>query len=330
MAKPKQVWMVRAGNDNELADQVEGKNAVAIGWSELGDLSGLNKREEFKERYRQTSPDQSKPRVNVNAGQIYRFVREIQAGDYVLTYDKAKREILIGVDDGVYTSDPSLFSKDYPNVRKVKWLKRIPRDQFSPPARNSLGSSLTVFQINEHIDEIHALATGTVKDVIEDVEETPLFYEEVSAKAEELISDMVSKLDSYEFQNLVAGVLSAMGYRSISHPPGRDRGVDIIAYPDALGFERPRVKAQVKHRKGKTSGPEMRSFIGVLREGDNGLFVSTGGFTDEAKLEAERSRERITLLDRDGFIKLMLEYYEALDPIFQSKIPLKQIWLPLE
>lgn len=38
MTKPRHAWMVRAGNDNELADLVEEKNAVAIGWPEMGDL----------------------------------------------------------------------------------------------------------------------------------------------------------------------------------------------------------------------------------------------------------------------------------------------------
>lgn len=332
MEKPKQAWMVRAGNDNELADQVEDKNAVAIGWAGMGDLSGLHKREEFKERYRQTYPDHSDPRVNVNTGQVYRFAREIHGGDYVLTYDKANREILIGTIVGDFSISPSMFSDDYPFIRKVNWLKRISRDEFSAPARNSLGGILTVFQVSDHIDEIYAKATGTYvkKEIIEEVAETPPFYEETKAKADELISDMVSKLDSYEFQDLVAGVLTAMGYRSISHPPGRDRGVDVVAYPDALGFERPRIKAQVKHRKGKATGPEMRSFIGVLREGDNGLFVSTGDFTDDAKLDVEQSRERVTMLNRDGFIQLLLEFYEVLAPEFQALVPLKRIWLPLE
>jgi predicted Mrr-cat superfamily restriction endonuclease len=51
--------------------------------------------------------------------------------------------------------------------------------------------------------------------------------------------------------------------------PGRDRGIDILAYPDALGFERSRIKVQVKHRRDKASGPEMRSFLGALRTGVN-------------------------------------------------------------
>ena len=48
MSKPEHVWMVRAGNDNELAELVKQKESVAIGWLEMGDVSALQTREKFK------------------------------------------------------------------------------------------------------------------------------------------------------------------------------------------------------------------------------------------------------------------------------------------
>jgi restriction system protein len=332
MDKPKHVWVVRAGDENELADEVEGKSAIAIGWEDMGNLSDLTRREQFKERYREIYPDHSEPRVNVNSGQVYRFTCEIEEGDYLLTYVKSSREILIGLSSGGYEYNPVLFSEKYPHTRRADWIKRVSRDIFTSQARNSLGSSLTVFQVDNHLAEIHALATETkpMTPIGEEEEETPPFYEEVRATADELISDMISGLDPYDFQNLVAAVLEAMGYQALSSPPGRDRGVDIVAYPDALGFERPRIKVQVKHRKGKVSGPDMRAFVGVLRQGDNGLYVSTGDFTPDAEMESQSAHVRVTLLDRDRFIQLMLENYPNLDPEFQALIPLRRVWLPVE
>ena len=332
-SKPKHVWMVRSGNDNELIDQVEKQNAVAIGWAEMGDLSGLTTRKEFKERYRDAYPDHGSNRTAVNAGQIYRFGCEIKVGDYLLTYDKAKREILIGIVDSPYEFQPDLFQPHYPNVRRVKWLKRTSRDDYSTATRNSMGSTLTVFSLDDYVEEIHRRITapkGTVEhEVEEEDQETPPFYEETEAKASELIADMISQLDPYDFQDLVAGVLRAMGFNAVSSKPGADQGIDIVAYPDAFGFERPRIKVQVKHRQTTTTGgPEMRSFLGALRTGDNGLYVSTGGYTRDALMEAERSREQVTCLDRDQFIRLMLEHYEALDSEYKAAIPLRRLWVP--
>jgi len=332
MTKPKHAWMVHAGNENELADLVEEKSAVAIGWPEMGDVSGLDKRDQFKRRYEEVYPDHSPGRIAVNAGQIYRFAQEIGEGDYILTYIKASREILIGLAAGPYEYRTDLFPEfpeHYRHVRRVQWLKRISRDDFSKAARNSMGGNLTVFGLDGYLTEIHGLATATKEPAVPEEEEPP-FFDEVKAKADELIADLISRLDPYDFQDLVAAVLQSMAFRTVSAPPGADRGVDIVAHPDPFGFERPLIKVQVKHRQGPVGGPEMRSFLGALRSGDNGLYVSTGGFTRDATLETERSRESVALLDRDSFIQLMLEHYEALDPEYKARVPLRKVWVPAE
>lgn len=335
MSEPEHVWVVRSGNDNEIANEVWDKNAVAIGWFELGDLSDLNTREAVKARYREVYETNSKYRVGVNSGQLFRFSHKIKQGDYILTYIKSSREIYIGIVDSPYFYKPGYFSVDsYAHVRKVNWLKAVSRDDFSAAARNSLGSTLTMFNIDDHLEEVKKLAQTEVitEPVIseEQEEETPRFYEDTKAKADELIADIISRLDPYDFQDLVAGVLEAMGFNAVSSPPGPDRGIDIVAHPDAFGFEDPKIKVQVKHRKSTATGPEMREFLGTLQPNDNGLYVSTGGFTKDAQLEADTSRHSVSLLDREEFIEIMLENYDRLSSTFKAQIPLKQIWLPIE
>ena len=326
--------MVRAGTDNELAGRLHKKGVVAIGWSDLGDLAPLNSRRALKTRYAEVYPEHSKHRRAGAAGQLLRFAHRMSAGDYVLTYLKAEREYLVGHIDGAYDYDTDVFEKDYPHVRPVDWIDRISRDAFSSPARNSLGSVLTVFSLDDYVDEIHALVTGEANEgeeaeaIEEKEEEAPPFFEDVKAQADELIADRMHHLDPYDFQDLVAAVLRAMGFQAVSTPPGPDRGIDIVAHPDALGFETPLIKAQVKHRQSTTGGPEMRSFIGTLRTGECGLFVSTGGFTRDAEQEAGRAHEPVTLLDRDAFIQLMLEHYEALESEYKAQIPLRRMWVP--
>jgi restriction system protein len=328
LAQSTHAWMVRAGNDNELADVVSEKSLVAIGWSDMGDLSQLKTREAVKERYREVYPEHAEGRVAVNAGQLYRFAHEIDVGDCVMTYLKNSRELLIGRVTGPYEYREVMIHDHYPHIRTVEWIKRTSRDAFGPAARNSMGSTLTVFNLDDYLDQIKALAVDKEAPVPDVEEETPPFHEEVQAKADELIADMVSHLDPYDFQNLVAAVLRAMGFRAHSSPPGPDRGVDVVAYRDSLGFETPRIKAQVKHTKATVGAPDMRSFLATLHVGDSGLYVSTAGFTTEARMEAAHAHVPVTVLDRESFISLMLENYEALDPEFKAKVPLRRVWVP--
>ena len=62
-----------------------------------------------------------------------------------------------------------------------------------------------------------------------------------------------------------------------------------------------------------------------IRHARPGIAVSNSGFTHDALVEAERSREPIKLMDRDGFIRLLLEHYEALDPEYKAQIPLSRV-----
>lgn len=147
-------------------------------------------------------------------------------------------------------------------------------------------------------------------------------------KGREFIKDKILKLEWDEMEDLVAGVLRGMGYKTRKSTKGADRGVDIIASPDGLGLEQPRIKAEVKHREGAVGAKDLRSFIGGLRSNDRGLYVSTGGFSKEAKYEAERSTIPVSLIDIDELTKLIIENYENLDNDTKTLIPLVKLYWP--
>jgi restriction system protein len=132
-------------------------------------------------------------------------------------------------------------------------------------------------------------------------------------------------------EHLAAALLRAMGYRTRVTPKGPDRGVDVFASPDGLGFEEPRIKVEVKHRPNTAMGSEdIRSFLGALRPGDRGLYVSTGGFTKEAKYEAERANVPITLLDLDALAEAIVSHYEKFDLDGRALISLVKVYWPAE
>lgn len=323
-------WMVRAGDDNELVEIFSAKKLVAIGWNAMGDVASLADREGFKRAYAAAYPDHSIRKANTNAGQIYRFYREMSVGDFVLSYDKATRVYKVGEITSDARYSPATID-GYPNIRSVTWKAIVKRDDLSPSAKNTLGSTMTVFTFDSCAEEIRSRMglPGTLAPVPPSEEEDAAPYaEEVQGRADELISDIVSGLDAYEFQALVAGVLRAMGFRTKESDPGRDRGIDIVATSDAFGFSPPTIKVQVKHRTTKSSGPEIRSFISALNSEDKGIFISSGGFTEDARTEALRAGGRISLMERDDFISLMLERYVKLEPRFQAMVPLVMVWLP--
>jgi restriction system protein len=102
----------------------------------------------------------SSSHLSINTGQLFRFAHEISTGDLVLTYDKTEREYLIGEMDGEYEWEPDDHPAGYPHMRRVEWKKTVSRDDFSTPTKNTLGSSLTVFNVEDRVEEISGVLGG--------------------------------------------------------------------------------------------------------------------------------------------------------------------------
>jgi restriction system protein len=153
-------------------------------------------------------------------------------------------------------------------------------------------------------------------------------FEEAEESAWSSIEQHLVSMSPYDFQNLVAALLRAMGYHvSWIAPPGRDGGIDILAHTDPLGINMPRIKVQVKRRADKIAVDGLRSFMAVLGDQDVGLFVSAGGFTREAENEARTQEKRkITLLGLEQPFDLWLEHYAKVEEADRQLLPLKPVY----
>ncbi len=137
---------------------------------------------------------------------------------------------------------------------------------------------------------------------------------EIEQLAIEGLNKEIDQKNPYEFQELVAALLRGMGYYTpFVAPQGKDGGIDVIAYRDPLGTVSPRIKVQIKHRGAAASVQEVRQLMGLLqKDGDVGMFVSSGGFTPDAKSTARGSHVHVELIDLDRFIALWQEFYPKL------------------
>ncbi len=74
----------------------------------------------------------------------------------------------------------------------------------------------------------------------------------------------------------------------------------------------------------------IRSFLGGRRDGDRCLYVSTGGFSKEARYEAERSQIPLTLIAMPELRELFVDYYELLDSEVRALVPLRKVYWPVQ
>ena len=153
--------------------------------------------------------------------------------------------------------------------------------------------------------------------------------EQYQTSALEGLREFISEKNPYHFQDMVAVLLKSMGYHiAYVSPKGRDGGIDIIAYTDPLGVKSPRIIIQVKHRpEVKISSDDIQRLAGTMkRNSDVGLFVTSGGFSTQALIEARSADKHIELIDFERFITLWQEYYTKMSDEDKNMLPLHPIY----
>lgn len=326
------MWMVRS-EGGSLYDAFRERGVAAIGWKQFAAHAkpGVGRKQLIA--FYQSAEPQAKQRTLVSgASQVWRFVNEIKDGEWIVTYSPANRLYLVGTVCGPAEYHPEWAEQGLPLARKVQWqAQELPRDSLGTGTKNSLGSTLTLFEVaSSAAAEILATVKGKPAPMAdEDIEEIiadPLA--DIEERAREQIKDLIINLDWKEMQELVAGILRAMGYKTQVSPDGSDRGKDIVASPDGFGFEHPRIVVEVKHRKGQMGSQEIRSFLGGRHKDDRGLYVSTGGFTKDAQYEADRASIPLAMWTLDHVVRALIEHYDATDAETKRIVPLKRLYWP--
>lgn len=329
MSKETTLWGIHGGRTGDADSMFLKKNVVAIGWYKVGDLGKLqSNRESFREAVTAAYPEKKPGSVPVNAGQLFRFVHEMAAGDLIAYPSKRDRLIHIGRIEGPYRYDPTT-EPTYPQVRAVKWLAAVPRTKFSQGALYEIGSALSLFQIKNYAAEFYAAAEGkeVAPPVTQDESVAAVSEEIVESTRDFILKRLAQELKGHPMADFVAHLLNRMGYRTRVSPEGADGGIDIIAHKDELGFEPPIVKVQVKSGDGSVGDPIVSALYGKVGEKEFGLMVTLGLYTNQAKSFA-RGKANLRLIDRNDLVDLILEHYENFDSRYKGLVPLKRIYVP--
>lgn len=320
------LWGIHSRNEQLFTDEKD--SVIAIGWERIGDLSKIGKEhDDFKAAYRKTYDDAKHGQISNGAGQLYRFAIEMKTGDYVVFPCKSERMVYIGEVTGDYFYEgPDAV---YPNRRKVKWIKKLPRTAFSQGALYEIGSAMSLFTVKNYADEFWAALEKGFRPVTQSSEEEDTAIELTTESILEgtkdfILKELSKRLKGYELENFVADLLNAMGYKTTLSKHGGDSGVDIIAYRDELP---PRVLVQVKSGNNDIKEQTLQSLKGAMSAGDYGLFVTLTDYTKNAK-EYLRHQPIIKSLNGSELVDLILKYYDGLSNHFKDLIPLNKVYIP--
>ncbi len=156
------VWVIKGGPLGERDARFLDHSIIGIPWPEVGDLSAFPDRDALKATYRALHPNRSDGHVNTQAGQLWRFARQMQVGDLVVVPLRFIREIAVGEITGEYrwTTDLRPGHAPRPGRRVVHDRcapRRLPLDLLF-----SFGGSMSVCSVTRNNAEfrVRALMTG--------------------------------------------------------------------------------------------------------------------------------------------------------------------------
>ena len=320
----KNIWGFH--NTIEYEEKLINKDIISIGWKELGELNKIKPKtkEEFKKHYNKTYPGNTKKSIAQSVGQLYKFIYEVNIGDYIIFPTKYNRMINIGQVIGEYFYDEK--EEKFAHKREVKWIKSVPRTSFSQGALYEIGSFLTLFRIKNYANEFLNILENKKNNTIEEDESIEITSDAIIENTKDyILKNLSKKYKGYDLEDVVADLLNAMGYKTKISKRGGDRGKDIIAYKDELP---PRIIVQVKSQDSDIAESTVQSLKGAMKEGDYGLFVTLSDYTKNAKKYLE-NMPIIKSINGSELVDLILKYYDYMSDDFRKEIKLKKAFIPV-
>ena len=340
------LWLVRAGRHGEYEKKFLDENRVYLTWSGLShDLAAVKSRGRLRALLERTYPDAPKGRITNNLGQIWAFSHAMAQGDWIILPSKQKPAIHVARAKGDYTFNADADDPFF-HYREVEWIVQdVPRTNFDQDLLYSFGAFMTICQVSRNDAEKRVrrmaenewkssspAAGASKKSEEEDASDGAGMEDLAQAARDQLAKLVVARFQGHGMARLVDAVLRATGYTTYLSPEGPDKGVDILAAPDPMGFGEPRVCVQVKSGDSALDRPTLDQLIGVMQnvQASNGLLVSWGGFKSSVDREKATQFFRVRLWDQGDLINQVLEHYDKLDEDIRAELPLKRIWIVAE
>lgn len=278
---------------------------VCIGWSNLGDLSDIDSKEQLSELY-EANYDKNNRGRGQDVGQIWRFIHDMKVGDYVIFAENSVFHIGRIESDYCYdTTERESQDSDYKSNRKVKWLKKnISRSVLSTNLHNSLKTAMSIWTLNDYKSAVLDLLRGTyAKDGDTDMASEyiePVYNTELSVRYERnrIVFGAPGTGKSFRLKSDCEDLMEKTSgtYERVTFHPDYSYSQFVGTYKPVMGEDGKSIRYDF------VPGPFMRVYVDAIKSG------RTGSPKAHLLLIEEINRAKVAavfgdvfqLLDRDG------------------------------
>jgi predicted Mrr-cat superfamily restriction endonuclease len=128
------LWLVRSGESGEVVDECVANGVAAVRYATVGDVRERTPAQVLKELSRATNRTDHE----TLAQRLLDFARRMHEGDYVVTSDGARRQLVVGRVAGLYEWRENSPIPGMRHLLPVEWLGRIDWEDLDEPAVKAL------------------------------------------------------------------------------------------------------------------------------------------------------------------------------------------------
>lgn len=137
--------------------------------------------------------------------------------------------------------------------------------------------------------------------------------EEINRTTRERLRELLLSIPPKAFEGLILDLLLEMGFDEASlqvTPYVRDGGIDVVGVYRAAGLTEVNAAVQVKRWKANVQAPTVTGVRGSLTVHQQGIIITTSGFSSGARKEAEAvGKSRIGLIDGELLVDLLIRHH---------------------
>ncbi|KOF57971.1 hypothetical protein AGR56_13075 [Clostridium sp. DMHC 10] len=314
--------MISCKVNEDLIDFWMKNGIVTVGWSEIGNPLEYETKDKLLIRCDQVYSDVMPGKRIQYESQIWRFSREINKNDRIITYNAVTGEYYIGIVLEGYKYMAELYPKQ-PNVLKVKWIeKHINEKLISKELKDSLSQNYVVFRVFNCDVEIERLlvSNGNVKEALDKENE---IYNEVL----ECIKELLKNMDKDKFKVLIKELLCAMKYKVSSNYDNDRENSYLIISEDELSFTKNIIRVCHLNDNEVSNLDTLLNILNSYNDNINKyLVISNNPISLPVKNGVNDKFFMINLSLSDVVLKLF-QYYDALSEDTTKLLLLRKVYI---
>lgn len=316
-------WIVKCDDNDLIFNEWINRGIISAGWNEVGNPKDYETKDKLLIKCDEVYSKEAPIFRIQTEGQIWKFSKEINAGDIILSYRRTDEQYYFAIVLRSHEYIPEI-SNDYPNIIKVRWLqKTVPENVISTEIKNYYNSAAGVSQILQYEKSLQKHFDGVQDEYNAEADnnkDIDLIKEIYSSNTRR-----IKNLEIGQLIHIINEMLNSLSYKI-------DKAVETdylycinIWFEDRLKLHKSTAMVGILKTKKVYQYKDLEGILKLEIKAEKLILISAEGFAASARENI--NEDKIKLLDADELVELIFENYNSFSDKGKEVLSLKSFYI---